>query len=69
VKTIAELEAALGRARAADRTSVICIETDARRTTEDGGCWWEVAVPEASPSEKVRRARDEYESAKKGQRA
>ncbi|HYS15920.1 MAG TPA: thiamine pyrophosphate-dependent enzyme, partial [Candidatus Binatia bacterium] len=69
VKTIADLEAALARARAADRTSVICIETDARRTTEDGGCWWEVAVPEASPSEKVRRARDEYESAKKGQKA
>jgi hypothetical protein len=28
-----------------------------------------VAVPEASPSEKVRRAREEYESAKKGQKA
>src|SRR5438132_937573 len=69
VKTIGELEAVLARARAADRTSVICIETDPRRTTEDGGCWWEVAVPEASPSDKVRRARDEYESAKKGQRA
>jgi 3D-(3,5/4)-trihydroxycyclohexane-1,2-dione acylhydrolase (decyclizing) len=68
VKTIAELEAALGRARAADRTSVICIETDASRTTEDGGCWWEVAVPEASPSQKVRRAREAYESGKKGQR-
>jgi 3D-(3,5/4)-trihydroxycyclohexane-1,2-dione acylhydrolase (decyclizing) len=69
VKTIGELEAALARARAADRTSVICIETDPRRTTEDGGCWWEVAVPEASPSDKVRRARDAYESAKRGQRA
>jgi len=68
VKTIAELEAALARARAADRTTVICIETDARRVTGEGGTWWEVAVPEASPSDKVRRAREAYEKAKKAQR-
>jgi 3D-(3,5/4)-trihydroxycyclohexane-1,2-dione acylhydrolase (decyclizing) len=68
VKTIPELEAALTRARAADRTTVICIETDPRRTTEAGGCWWEVAVPEASPSEQVRRAREAYEEARKAQR-
>ena len=48
VETIAELEAALARARAADRTYVICIDTDAARTTEEGGWWWEVAVPEVS---------------------
>jgi 3D-(3,5/4)-trihydroxycyclohexane-1,2-dione acylhydrolase (decyclizing) len=69
VKTIGEMEAALARARAADRTTVICIETDPTRTTDDGGSWWEVAVPEASPSEKVRRAREAYEKAKKAQRA
>src|SRR5437660_1795019 len=46
VKTIAELEAALVRARNGDRTSVVCIETDPNRTTTDGGAWWEVAVPE-----------------------
>ena len=69
VKTIPELEAALARARAADRTTVICIETDPRRTTEEGGCWWEVAVPEASSSEPVRRAREAYEAARKAQRA
>jgi 3D-(3,5/4)-trihydroxycyclohexane-1,2-dione acylhydrolase (decyclizing) len=68
VGTIPELEAALGRARAADRTTVIAIETDPARTTEAGGCWWEVAVPEASQSEKVRRAREAYESAKRAQR-
>ena len=33
-KTIAELEAALARARAADRTYVICIDTDPAHTTE-----------------------------------
>jgi len=68
VRTIPELEAALARARAADRTTVICIETDPAKTTEAGGCWWEVAVPEASPSDKVRRAREAYELAKRAQR-
>ncbi|BDG05395.1 3D-(3,5/4)-trihydroxycyclohexane-1,2-dione acylhydrolase (decyclizing) [Anaeromyxobacter oryzae] len=68
VRTIAELEAALARARAADRTSVICIETDPRRTTDAGGCWWEVAIPEVSPSGQVREAREAYERAKRAQR-
>ena len=36
VKTIPELEAALERARAADRTYVVCIETDPARTTDGG---------------------------------
>ena len=48
VKTIPELEAALGRGRTADRTYVVCIETDPAHTTAEGGCWWEVAVPEVS---------------------
>lgn len=69
VKTIAELEAALVRARAAERTTVICIETDPLRTTQQGGCWWEVAVPETSSNDKVRRAREAYQSAKRAQKA
>src|SRR5437667_11948766 len=36
VKTIGELEAAMKRARAAERTYVICIEPDPDRTTEEG---------------------------------
>jgi 3D-(3,5/4)-trihydroxycyclohexane-1,2-dione acylhydrolase (decyclizing) len=68
VKTIPELEAAMARARAADRTYVICIETDPDRTTAEGGCWWEVAVPEVSDREPVRRARSAYEQNKKAQR-
>jgi 3D-(3,5/4)-trihydroxycyclohexane-1,2-dione acylhydrolase (decyclizing) len=67
VRSIGELELALVRARAADRTTVLCIETDPTRTTDDGGAWWEVAVPEASASDKVRRARDAYDTAKKAQ--
>ena len=68
VKTIAELEAALKRARAADRTYVVCIETDPDRTTEEGGWWWEVAVPEVSQREGVRKARAAYEEGKKRQK-
>jgi 3D-(3,5/4)-trihydroxycyclohexane-1,2-dione acylhydrolase (decyclizing) len=56
------------RARASDRTHVIAIETDANRTTEEGGWWWDVAVPEVSPRAKVREARGRYEQEKKEQR-
>ncbi|HVE10724.1 MAG TPA: 3D-(3,5/4)-trihydroxycyclohexane-1,2-dione acylhydrolase (decyclizing) [Paraburkholderia sp.] len=61
-KNIGELEAALQRARAADRTYVISIDTDPGRTTDDGGWWWEVAVPEVSPRAGVRDARAAYEA-------
>jgi len=67
VKTIAELEAALKRARAAARTSVVCIETDPDRTTTEGGWWWEVAVPEVSEREAVNKARTQYVAAKRKQ--
>jgi 3D-(3,5/4)-trihydroxycyclohexane-1,2-dione acylhydrolase (decyclizing) len=68
VKTIPELEAALERARAAARTYVICIETDPDRTTEAGGWWWDVAVPEVSERESARSAREAYEKDRKQQR-
>jgi 3D-(3,5/4)-trihydroxycyclohexane-1,2-dione acylhydrolase (decyclizing) len=68
VKTIPELERALQRARAADRTYVVCIETDPNRTTTEGGWWWEVAVPEVSSRDDVRKARAAYEEGKRKQR-
>ncbi|MBA5690141.1 3D-(3,5/4)-trihydroxycyclohexane-1,2-dione acylhydrolase (decyclizing) [Rugamonas apoptosis] len=68
VKTIPELEAALARARAADRSYLVCIATDPSRTTSEGGCWWEVAVPEVSEREQVRQARQAYEQDKQAQR-
>jgi 3D-(3,5/4)-trihydroxycyclohexane-1,2-dione acylhydrolase (decyclizing) len=61
VSSTAELEAAMGRARKSDRTSVIVIETDPYKTTEAGGFWWDVAVPEVSERPKVRAARKAYE--------
>ncbi|MFC5474792.1 3D-(3,5/4)-trihydroxycyclohexane-1,2-dione acylhydrolase (decyclizing) [Paraherbaspirillum soli] len=68
VKTIPQLEAALQRARAADRTYLVCIATDPKRTTEEGGCWWEVAVPEVSPRTQVQAAREQYEQARQAQK-
>ncbi len=66
--SIAELEGALSRARAADRTYVVVIDTDPLRTTEAGGWWWEVGVPEVSAADKVRAARAELERGKRLQR-
>jgi 3D-(3,5/4)-trihydroxycyclohexane-1,2-dione acylhydrolase (decyclizing) len=68
VTGIPGLEAALMRARAANRTYLICIETDDTRTTKEGGWWWEVAVPEESPSESVQQARAAYLRGKKNQK-
>jgi 3D-(3,5/4)-trihydroxycyclohexane-1,2-dione acylhydrolase (decyclizing) len=55
-----ELEAALREAFAADRTSVIVIETDPAKATAAGGAWWDVPVAAVSGSETVRRAFAEY---------
>ena len=57
------LRDALARARAADRTYLISIDTDPDRTTDQGGAWWEVAVPEVSTRGEVRDARAAYEQA------
>ena len=62
VDGVGALEQALARARKADRTSVIVIDTDPMIATEAGGWWWDVAVPEVSEREAVRAARTEYEA-------
>jgi 3D-(3,5/4)-trihydroxycyclohexane-1,2-dione acylhydrolase (decyclizing) len=66
--TVDELESALDRARKNDRTTVIVIETDPLVTTEAGGYWWDVAVPEVSEREMVAAARADYERALADQR-
>jgi 3D-(3,5/4)-trihydroxycyclohexane-1,2-dione acylhydrolase (decyclizing) len=58
---ISELEAALGRAIGADRTTVIVIDTDPERSTEAGGAWWDVPVAEVSERGAVRTARTDYD--------
>jgi 3D-(3,5/4)-trihydroxycyclohexane-1,2-dione acylhydrolase (decyclizing) len=65
---IAALEAALARARASDRTYVVVIDTDPAVSTEAGGAWWDVAVPEVSDRPEVRAARAAYDAARQNQR-
>ena len=67
VSVLDDLEPALERARAADRTSVIVIQTDPDTWTE-GDAWWDVGVPEVSERETVRVARAEHEAERKLQR-
>ena len=61
--SVAALEAAMARARNSDRTHVIVIDTDPMPTTEAGGHWWDVAVPEVSTRPQVEAARRAYEAA------
>jgi len=61
VSTTSELEAALGRARKSKKSAVIVIDTDPLKTTEAGGFWWDVPVPEVSERPKVRAARKKYQ--------
>ena len=68
VGSVSELEAALKEAEKDTRTSVLVIDTDPLISTEAGGHWWDVAVPEVSVRPSVVKARKEYEAALKGQR-
>src|SRR6218665_2136599 len=68
VASIAELEAGLKEAASVERTTVLVIDTDPLISTEAGGTWWDVAVPEVSVRPQVNAARREYEEALKGQR-
>jgi 3D-(3,5/4)-trihydroxycyclohexane-1,2-dione acylhydrolase (decyclizing) len=68
VESIAELETALGRAKQADRTYVVVIDTDPLVTTQAGGAWWDVAVPEVSKRPQVAAAHAAYVEARAKQR-
>jgi len=68
VANVAELKTAMVAARAAAKTQVIVIDTTHTRTTDDGGCWWEVAIPEVSARVEVNEARARYVVAKQDQR-
>ena len=68
VANVAELKSAMVTARAAVKTQVIVIDTTHTRTTDDGGCWWEVAIPEVSARAEVNEAHARYLVAKQDQR-
>jgi 3D-(3,5/4)-trihydroxycyclohexane-1,2-dione acylhydrolase (decyclizing) len=60
VACLAELPAALERARRATRTAVVVIDSDPVRSTGEGGAWWDVAVPETSGRPEVAAAHASY---------
>jgi 3D-(3,5/4)-trihydroxycyclohexane-1,2-dione acylhydrolase (decyclizing) len=68
VNSLADLETALKAAKTNTRTTVIVIDTDPWISTEAGGHWWDVAVPEVSARKEVDAARKKYETAVKQQR-
>jgi 3D-(3,5/4)-trihydroxycyclohexane-1,2-dione acylhydrolase (decyclizing) len=64
VGSVAELLAAMVRARAASRSYLIQLRIDGPQCTPEGGSWWEVGIPEVSEREAVRSARADYEQAR-----
>lgn len=69
VASLAELEAALNETEGAAGVHVFVIDTDPLITTDEGGHWWDVAVPEVSDRPQVNAAREAYVKALKAQRA
>jgi 3D-(3,5/4)-trihydroxycyclohexane-1,2-dione acylhydrolase (decyclizing) len=67
VRTIAELEAAIERARSADRTTVIAVPTAPDRWTP-GGAFWEVGVAEVATRPEIDAARERLADAAQRQR-
>ena len=68
VASIAELEAELTAAKGSAIPVVIVIDTDPWPSTEAGGAWWEVGVPEVSTRAEVQASRANFEKNKKIQR-
>jgi 3D-(3,5/4)-trihydroxycyclohexane-1,2-dione acylhydrolase (decyclizing) len=67
VTDIEGLQAAFRRAKEADRSYVIVIDTHPYEWTE-GGVWWEVGVPEVSDRDQVLVAKAELDAERKHQR-
>ncbi|WP_428394665.1 3D-(3,5/4)-trihydroxycyclohexane-1,2-dione acylhydrolase (decyclizing) [Lichenicoccus sp.] len=59
---------AMSRARDADRSTVLVIDTDPNATTTEGGHWWDVAVPAVSARREVETAYDAYLARRASQR-
>ena len=66
--SVADLEQMLRDARSKTVTQVIVLDTDAGPSTDAGGHWWDVAVPEVSVRTEVDTARASYEKARELQR-
>ncbi len=67
-RSIAELRENYAKAVAADRTTVLYIETDLTGPNPPGDAWWDVPVSQVSELESTRKAYEEYVTAKADQR-
>ena len=67
-RTIAEFRTALAKARTAERTTVVYIETDPLAPAPSSQSWWDVPVAQTAALDSTRQARQEYEQAKRWQR-
>jgi 3D-(3,5/4)-trihydroxycyclohexane-1,2-dione acylhydrolase (decyclizing) len=65
--TVEELRAALAKAKASDRTTVVHIETDPLVDAPSSEAWWDVPVAEVSTLGTTRSARETYEQNKRAQ--
>jgi 3D-(3,5/4)-trihydroxycyclohexane-1,2-dione acylhydrolase (decyclizing) len=63
VAGLAELETALAEAAIMIAPPCMVIDTDPLISTEAGGHWWDVAVPEVSVRDEVKAARKRYDGA------
>ncbi|WP_306147403.1 MULTISPECIES: 3D-(3,5/4)-trihydroxycyclohexane-1,2-dione acylhydrolase (decyclizing) [unclassified Roseibium] len=64
-----ELGEAFKRAKAANKTYVICMKVDAYEGwTAEGHTWWEVGTPHVTSSDNVRAAHEDWESTRPKQR-
>jgi 3D-(3,5/4)-trihydroxycyclohexane-1,2-dione acylhydrolase (decyclizing) len=66
--TVDELKVALRKARSAERTTVVYIETDPLAPVPSSESWWDVPVSAVAAIESTREARASYEAAKSRQR-
>ena len=68
VKSLTELEQALKDSKKNARTTVIVIDTDPMISTDAGGSWWDVGVPEVSTRPQVLEAYTKHEKGREKQR-
>ena len=68
-RTIADFRAALEEAKAADGPVVVHVEVDRYVGVPSYESWWDVPVAAVADDPAVRAARDEYETARRAQRA
>ena len=58
--SIEELEDLVEKFINRKEVNVIVLDTDPDQSTEEGGTWWDVAIPEVSKNQNVKKAFEDY---------